>query len=267
MTKFLLPFICVTFAVALAGCFQSKPSNGRFDLSNIPEKVAVLTLDSPYVIFSELLVSQTEDQVITITNTGPYPASRFALAEGSSLSAPFSFADGTFPGTGGTCPEEIAPEESCTIVIRFAPTAVGSYMTQLQLEYINGIIVAPLTIDLMGQTTSPLRFTVASYDFGMVDAGLSATGALTVENQGATGVTGLEELSSQALLPPFSFVGGVYPGTGGTCGATLAGGASCTVQLQFAPGTVLHYYDMLTLHYFDGLDEFNLSIPLFGQGI
>lgn len=71
-----------------------------------------------------------------------------------------------------------------------------------------------------------------SLDYGMVTIGNTADITLTLQNQ--TGET-LTSLNPFSIAAPFSFKGGAFPGTGGTCGATLAAGVSCTAILEFAP--------------------------------
>ena len=64
---------------------------------------------------------------------------------------------------------------------------------------------------------------------------------------------------------PFSFKGGAYPG-GGTCGATLASGASCTMVVTFAPTAATASTSNLALTYNDGLQAQSLSATLSGTG-
>ena len=42
-------------------------------------------------------------------------------------------------------------------------------------------------------------------------------------------------ISATALAAPWSFKGGSYPGTGGTCAAALDPGTSCSIVVTFAP--------------------------------
>lgn len=77
----------------------------------------------------------------------------------------------------------------------------------------------------------PVRFSnpVSTFEGVLVD--FSRTRELVLTNFGET--TPLTPTLSGA---GFSYVGGGgFPGTGGTCGATLGGGQSCTVQVAFTP--------------------------------
>ena len=66
--------------------------------------------------------------------------------------------------------------------------------------------------------------------FGIVPIGSSMSVLLDVTNTGPGRAT---TISATPLAGPFSFVGGAYPGTGGTCEDGLDPGASCTVAVSF----------------------------------
>jgi hypothetical protein len=73
---------------------------------------------------------------------------------------------------------------------------------------------------------------------------------LTVTNQGQTDATQLEDLT--AATDALSYAGGPWPGSGGTCGTTLAGGASCTLSLVAHGTTAGRHTQLIALHYYDG---------------
>ncbi|MBV9698392.1 MAG: choice-of-anchor D domain-containing protein, partial [Gammaproteobacteria bacterium] len=73
-----------------------------------------------------------------------------------------------------------------------------------------------------------LSVTPTSLAFGNVPKGqTSAPQTLTLSNTGTLGASGI----SVAVTAPFSRAGG-------TCGATLAGGSTCTITIVFAPSSV-----------------------------
>ncbi|MGZ6371456.1 MAG: choice-of-anchor D domain-containing protein, partial [Bdellovibrionota bacterium] len=77
--------------------------------------------------------------------------------------------------------------------------------------------------------------TLASdHDFGSVAVSSSNAATLTVTNSSSKAMTAL---SAHALSAPFSFQGGTFPGSSGTCGSTLAAGASCTVVITYSPSS------------------------------
>ena len=69
----------------------------------------------------------------------------------------------------------------------------------------------------------------ASLAFGSVtDGTTSAAQTLTLSNTGAANLTGI----TVTVTAPFA-----RPAAGGTCGAVLAGGATCTINVVFSPAT------------------------------
>ncbi len=71
-----------------------------------------------------------------------------------------------------------------------------------------------------------------NYDFGAVTQGQKKEVTIVVSNSGEESATTLNDAGLEA---PFSLKGGTFPGTGGTCTDTLAGGASCNVVIEYAP--------------------------------
>ncbi len=97
------------------------------------------------------------------------------------------------------------------------------------------------------------------YDFGVKQVATVTPHAFTVSNTGgkdATAMTG-----SFYLSVSFSFEGGTYPGTGGTCGASLAPGATCTVVVDFVPAYLATFDDSIHVSYFDGTSRQTTSSP------
>lgn len=75
-------------------------------------------------------------------------------------------------------------------------------------------------------------FSPAQAGFGQVVIDLAGETTATLTNPTASAVS----LSSPVLSGAgVGFKGGSYPGTGGTCGLTLSGGATCTVVLSYVP--------------------------------
>ena len=86
-----------------------------------------------------------------------------------------------------------------------------------------------------------------SQDFGTVSSGSTKSVVLMLSNSGKADASGVKETG---LAAPFQFVGGSFPGTGGTCSDSLAGGASCELAVVYAPSidpytTSPHTYTMI----------------------
>jgi len=69
------------------------------------------------------------------------------------------------------------------------------------------------------------------------------------------------------LTGAWSFEGGTFPGSGGTCGTTLTGGSSCTVVVKVAPGSVGAYSASLTIGFFDGSKSQSVTFSLAATAI
>ncbi len=97
--------------------------------------------------------------------------------------------------------------------------------------------------------------------FGRVAFGGSQSTVVVLSNVGSIAAT---DISSLNLPSPYSFVGGSFPGTGGTCSATLVSGASCTLAIAFAaPQPPAGDFDAeATLSYFDGVAQREVSLAL-----
>jgi hypothetical protein len=105
-----------------------------------------------------------------------------------------------------------------------------------------------------------------NYDFGSQLVGSNTEHQFKVTNQGK--VAASQITSTFYLSQTFSFRGGTYPGTGGTCTTDLPIGASCTVIVNYSPKSNQTSQAGLTLNYFDGLNHTETSgNSLKGTGI
>lgn len=113
------------------------------------------------------------------------------------------------------------------------------------------------------QTPAVLTFAnTSTHDFGTVPVGGSADVTMIINKANvpnATTVTGLA-FSDTA----FSFKGGAYPGTGGTCTGTITG--TCTVVVTYAPGAAGTDNSFVTLQYNNGGGTVTASRAITGVG-
>lgn len=87
------------------------------------------------------------------------------------------------------------------------------------------------------------------YSFGNQTLGSATDKTFTITNTGSGTAT---SIAASALSSPFAFKGGSYPGTGGTCTASVAAAASCTVVVTYSPVTAALHTDAVSLNYNDG---------------
>ncbi len=138
----------------------------------------------------------------------------------------------------GTCGASLAPGGTCTISVKFSPTATGTFTGKVTVN--DSATNSPQTLGLSGTgTSSTPSGPVASFspnplNFGSVSVGnTSSVAYLTLTNKGgsALSITGSYTITG-ANAADFAFAGvGSCPGVGGT----VAAGASCLISLKFTP--------------------------------
>jgi hypothetical protein len=228
-----------------------------------PASPAVLAFaDGPTFDFGTQGTGLPATRGLTVNNTGATAATGIMP---SALTAPFSFAGGAFPGTGGTCDMTLAPGASCTVVVSFQPTSVGAASMTLTLDYDDGHAPATVLLGLAGLGSDHAVLSLSGapmFDFGTLARGTTASHVLTLTNSGPTGATGLTPAS---LLAPFSYTGGAFPGAAGTCASALAALASCDIDVTYAPTVVGTGSATITIAYNDGFGPASATRPLAGR--
>jgi hypothetical protein len=101
-----------------------------------------------------------------------------------------------------------------------------------------------------------------SYDFGPVPIGMPASHGFTLSNAGDGPAEGL----AGQIAPPFSFSGGAWPGTTGTCGTVLEGGTACTLDVAFTPPDLGETIGMLAIDFVDQGSPGSILTALRGGG-
>lgn len=122
------------------------------------------------------------------------------------------------------------------------------------------LLYNPTPVPILSVSDGPI------YDFGnhLVDS--ETQRVFTVSNIG--GGTAIDISSSFYFSLSFSFTGGTYPGTGGTCSDKLEAGADCSVVVSFTPKSLGDAQATLQLSYFNGSTQVSSSSPLLvGTGI
>lgn len=102
-----------------------------------------------------------------------------------------------------------------------------------------------------------------SYDFGTLLNGRTTDHTFTLTNSGDGDAS---SVSATSLSSPFSFKGGTYPGTGGTCGTTLLAGSSCTIVVEYSPALDITSNDTLEISYNDNISTQSVSRQVTGLG-
>ena len=256
-----------------------------YNLLNALRMTPNLTISDTVIYdFGTVSTSGSSDHIFYVTNNGTASATGLAAA---APGAPFYFKNGsgggggTYPGFGGTCGNTLAAGSSCTIAIIFIPTATAiQYYSSLEVSFFSGA-TQTVRVGMQGLGTTnailkildqdPQKYSLYGlpadpgvFNFGAQAVASMATQVFTVVNNGASGAVALAPTGS--LSSPYSFTGGAFPGSGGTCGNSLSAGANCTVSVSFAPTGTGTFNGTLSLGYSDPGSPQVVSRPVVGSG-
>ena len=176
----------------------------------------VVTLSAANLTFTKRVLGTTSPaKVVKLTNTGT-----------ATLNISNIGVSGDFAISAKTCGSTVAVGASCTVSVTFTPTAIGTRTGSL--TFTGDASPATQIVALSGVGTA-ISLSPSSLNFGAVTVGTtSAAKSITVHNAGASSVT----------FTGFS-IAGTNPGdfliSGNACGSSIAGGASCTVSIEFKP--------------------------------
>ena len=161
-------------------------------------------------------------QTLTLSNTGNATLTGITVA----VTAPFSRPTGAAAGTCGTT---LAAASTCTINVVFSPTAAGAANGTATVT--GNVPVTNSPVALTGTGVAAIAsVSPNSLAFGTVTTGTtSPPQTLTLSNTGNATLSGITLNFSS---PRYSRASGT---AAGTCGATLAAGATCTIGVVFSP--------------------------------
>jgi hypothetical protein len=225
---------------------------------------ASLTIsDGPTYDFGIIASGGIAEKSFTVTNGGGVGAS---VMSGGGLASPYGFKGGSYPGTGGTCAATLAASATCTMVVVYNPSAINTHTDTIDLSYNDGVATQMAQRDLTGQSVAPATIVIsdgATFNFGTFANGSSNDKTFTLTNGGAVTAT---SVGGSGLAAPFTFKGGTYPGTGGTCSTSLNASASCTVVVTFAPTLSGLHADAMDIGFHNGAATQTSSRNIQGTG-
>ncbi len=197
--------------LAVPGSIPGGEVTGSLDGAGIAP--GALGISPTSATFSPTLVhSVSSAQTFVVSNTG-----------GLSLPLQVPALTGDYQLAASTCGSSLAAAASCSVQVTFQPTGAGDRPGTLSVAAGSQHVVAEL--DGTGTAPASLSLSPASLSFGSIVVGATSSAqTATLSNTGS--------LSAQLELP---VVTGDYQLTSNSCGGTLAAGASCTLQLSFAP--------------------------------
>lgn len=224
--------------------------------ANAPANLTISMTD-PYN-YGTSAVGSISQFTFTVTNTGSLTAT--GILE-SGLAAPFSV-------SGGTCTATLAPAANCTLVVDFSPAMTGAAADTIQVDYFDGAAAQNASRAVQGTGANPASILISGvnpYDYGNVSVGSPESHIFTINNTGDVSATALTELN----LPDsnFGFSGGVFPGVGGSCGATLAAASNCTIEVIFNPASTSAFNATVDISYNNGVNAQNSTLDVTGVGV
>jgi hypothetical protein len=197
--------------------------------------------------FPQTIVGQTSaPQTVTLSNTGDLPLTAIA----ATVSGSFQLSS--------SCTTQLAARSSCSLSVVFTPTQTGTASGTLTVSDVTN---AGQTVSLTGTGLQAPAFSVspASLGFSAQQVGVASSPAtVTIANSGGAAMANVGFAIAGPSAASFS------TGTS-TCGATLAAGANCTVQVIFTPKASGGSTASLTVSS-STLGVKAVSVPLTGTG-
>lgn len=205
------------------GAFQTSLSGaGDAYITKLTLQATLVISPTSVTFANPILIGNTSSpQTVTLTNeTGATLAVSYAL----SGTNPGDFA--ATPGGATPCPATLpATATPCTINVTFTPSINGAESANLVFSYTAYGNAATQTVTLSGTgTTSAVTVSPTGLTFGgQLVTTTSASQPVTLANNSASALT----ITSIAASGDF--------GETNTCGTSLAGNSSCTINVTFTP--------------------------------
>ncbi len=213
----------------------SSPSN------TVP--LATYTLSQNSLTFPSTAVGNTSTaQAVTLTNTGSVALHVLNIFSTSDFSASSNCA-------------VVLPGAACTLNVAENPQTTGNHLASLEILSDSSTSLEYLSLFGVG-TAAPLTLAPSALDFGSVNVGTSSRLAVQVSNTSAapvtfTGISASGDYSAAGSCP--------------APGMALAAGASCTVQVTFAPAATGTRTGTLSVA--SSASTNPLTVPLTGIGL
>jgi iron transport multicopper oxidase len=208
-----------TSAGSSSGTLTLKTDHGDVlvGLNGVGEPVEpTLAVNATSISFGGVEVGASKQTVLVFTNVG---ASTLTFDDSTPPVAPFSAS--SLPGAGDT----LAPQESRSVPVTFAPTAFGNPTGSFTVHSDGGDI----TVHLSGASAPPAKLAVSarSIDLGDVVIGRSSTRVLQIRNTGGLPLTITK--SKAPTFGPFK-VSNTVPE-----GSTIPVGGTISIVVTFTP--------------------------------
>ncbi len=182
---------------------------------------AISVSPSSLTFSSEPVGTASAAQPVTITNEGSTAVNLWQIAFGGTNPGDFS------QGTGSNCGASLAGAANCTVNVVFKPAATGSRTASLLISNGGGGSPQAVTLSGTGSSGPAVVLSTSAVVFGEQTVGTASSAETVVlTNQGGAPLA----VGSMTVAG----ASGDFMQTN-TCGASLAPGASCTLEIRFTP--------------------------------
>jgi hypothetical protein len=223
------------------------------DASSSPLNIAIsgtgvaagsLTTSPTSFSFGTVQVGSSQTQTETLTNSG---SQNLTVSQATVTGAGFSY-------SGLNLPLTLAPNQSATFGVVFAPTTAGAGNGSLALTVGGASNAINLALSGTGVTPATLSATPASLTFGNVQTGQNSTQTETVQNTGG----------SNATISLVTASGAGFSISGLSTPLTLIPGQSASFNVIFAPGSTGNFSGSVGVT--SNASNPSLTISLSGSG-
>jgi uncharacterized protein YdbL (DUF1318 family) len=242
--------VAVTFTPSAAGT-RTAALTITDSAPNSPQTIALsgtgiapaVTLSASSLTFADQLISTTSAaQTVKLTNTGNGPLKIQSIAP-----------SGDFAISSNTCGNSVAAGTACSIGVTFHPTAAGTRSGLITIS--DNAANSPQKVALTGVgfavTVSAKALTFGDQLLGTA----SAAKVITFANHGTAAVS----ISSLSITGDFSKTT--------SCGTSLAGNTSCTINVSFKPTAIGTRTGTLTINDSDPTSPQQVSLSGTGTAV
>jgi hypothetical protein len=222
-----IPISFMPSAVGVRGTILTLSDNSAASPQSVTVSgsgVADMTVTPTSAMFTSTKIGSKKTKTITVGNKQNVQVS-LTLPPGFSGTNAADFSQ-----TGGTCKSTLAAKTTCTLIVTYAPTQLGTESATMT------VTDSP---DSQGPYT--VSFTTAeNIPATVIPASTLAFGTLTAKAPSRTKNITVTNLSAFSLSVSEGSIGGANAGdfavTGGTCGGgTVSANSSCTIAITFTP--------------------------------
>ena len=236
--------------------------------------------DLLWAVFSNTLDTTGSSTItVPVNYSGATPVTYTGV---SGLSAPFSFAGGSYPGVGGTCGATIGAD--CTIVLSFMPRGESplleggngtpgskGYEANFSLDYGASSSTAPILLAAHSVLFFPTAdFTLPSTEnFGTLAVGDRLTQTLGIQVKNGSPLTGYGTVTNATMQnnnPDPAFTISAEPNTGCDFKDKIIG-YICTFDVTYAPTAVGNDSTDLSFSYFNGVTQKTVTTRIVASAV